>query len=443
MLKEKEDLIEEIKGNLHLITNKKSIEKMKEEMKGYGISEGQVERIIIHPDKLMDSDMREVALFTEAIYKHSGAEGKSLDPTEWFTEAEMKEAYQYNGLSIQDRENFPVTLDNVSIVGNGVYSTAVSVKQIASWLESDSLYYNFDIQRQPDLKMRRNEVIRSPKIHKKNVEEMKKLLLSGELIVTTLAFNAAPQTSDGDEELTYSARDNTLTINRGTRLDILDGFHRCLASKSALMENPELDFNFNVLISNYTTRQAQQYQAQLAKATPIEKARIKQLESNRYADTVVKQLVADSELKGKVSSSNMVNRRAGQLVSYSVLSDAIDREFDIKARVQTVEISKYLSEFFDHLIGYNIDKFDFNNKNSIMWHNKMFIGYIALAGRMYKEGIPAHHVTAILNQVNFSKDNYIWKDLGYLDENGNVSKKNVDKKIADYFRGLKITVRQI
>lgn len=348
---------------------------------------GRIERILNDYTILENEgvDSREVALIAEQFFTKTGL--ASVDPRNWYTEEEMKEVRQYSE-SVNEEESFPVTLEQVLPVNlsKGIFSAVVSTKTIKAWLDSQSLYYNPEIQRQPTKEIRRGKVRIRPTVHMKNVREMKALLLKGELMTTSLAFNAAPLTNPDGEELTYDAKTGTLTINEGTRLDILDGYHRCLASQAAQLENPDLNFNFNVIISNLSTREAQQFQAQLARATPIPKARAQELEASRLSDRVVDLLKSDSELRGKISSGRLRPAK-GDLVSYSILADAIEREFDMKVRVDAMKVAEFLKEYFDYLIGYNQEEFTYNTNSvkSLMNQDRMFAGYIALAAKMYKK----------------------------------------------------------
>lgn len=424
----------------YITDNRNTRDEIKIELRKYGITGGRIERIFGNLTELEseETDIRELILIAEQFFMKTSFQ--KLNPTNWFTEDEMKEARQYYATEPASATAFPFILERVGIAKNNVYSAMVSASTIAEWLKIDALYYNFDIQRQATKKTRKKEVIATPTVVQKNVNEIESLMLSGELVVTTLAFNAAPQTSDLDEELTYDAKKGILTINTGTRLDILDGFHRCLGSLAAVRKNPNVDFKFNVLISNYTTREAQMYQAQLQKATPIPKARVQELEANRHADAVVTQLKANSELRGKVSSSHTISPAQGELVSYRVLADAIDREFKMSARVHTFGVSKYLSEFFDYLIGMNEEEFSYNKDKdvSLMNSNRMFAGYVALASKMKDANIEPQMVNKILEQVDFNKENPLWRDMDLLDDNLNMSAKASDRKIADYFRKLKV-----
>jgi hypothetical protein len=168
-----------------------------------------------------------------------------------------------------------------------------------------------------------------------------------------LVWNAAVRSSSTGTELVYNSNTMELTIEKNTDLFIVDGWHRCKASQNALQINPDLNFNFAVLITNYSTKKAQQYQAQLAKATPISKVRIMELEANRLSDTVVQQLKEESELKGRISQTNRIHalNPEKELVAYNVLSNSIDEEFSMETRADAADVGDFLSEYFNMLIG--------------------------------------------------------------------------------------------
>ena len=434
------ELLEQIENNIYLISNDKNkVKEVKEELSKYRINEGRVEEYLSTPEILEDTDIRELALLTEQIYVKTGL--KDFSPDNWFTEHEMKEARQYDHMFVHGEEEivFPLEIENVIHIGNNLYVASLDIQTIAKLMKSKKLNYNFEIQRQASRVVRKDKMMYKPTIYKKNVKEIKELLKKDQLIHTTLAFNAATQTSDNGEELTYNGKRNVLTINEGTRLDILDGYHRCLASQQAYSENPDLNFKFVVMISNYTTAQAQQYQAQLAKATPIPTARIQELEKNRLSDTVVQILKSESELRDRVSSSaSKMNITAGELVSYRVLADSIDWEFKMGTVLEARETAKYLTTFFEYLIGLYPEEFleSRNQNESIMAYSKMFAGYIGLAAEMKKQEIDFKEIKTVLDQLDFKKDNPLWKELNLVTLEGKINNQIDESKISKYFRGL-------
>jgi len=440
MSKNRAELLEKIEDNIQYIsTNKKAVSEIKEELSKYRITEGRVEDYFSQPEVLEDADIRELALFSEQFYVKTGL--KEFAPNNWFTEAEMKEARQFDYMFVHGEDDivFPLEIENVIHIGNNLYVASLDIKTIAQLMKSKKLNYNYEIQRQATRVVRKDKMLFKPTIYKKNVKEIKELLKKDQLIHTTLAFNAATQTSDNGEELSYNGKKNVLTINEGTRLDILDGYHRCLASQQAYAENPDLDFRFVVMISNYTTAQAQQYQAQLAKATPIPTARIQELEKNRLADTVVQILKSESELRDRVTTTgSRMNITAGELVSYRVLADSIDREFPMKSLLEARQTGQYLTTFFEYLIGLYPDEFlsTRNQNESIMAYNKLFAGYIGLAAEMKKQNLEFEKLKSILDKVDFKIDNPLWKELGIIRLDGKINNQIDESRISKYFRGL-------
>ena len=77
-------------------------------------------------------------------------------------------------------------------------------------------------------------------------------LLNDSLKESTIYLNAAPTTSSVGDELIYDNSTYTI-VTEDTRIDVLDGFHRLLAVQRALRENPMIEFEFNVVFSNFTT----------------------------------------------------------------------------------------------------------------------------------------------------------------------------------------------
>jgi hypothetical protein len=100
----------------------------------------------------------------------------------------------------------------------------------------------------------KNEIKKEPTLVMSNVKEISSHLLEGTLVPTVLVWNAAVRSSSTGTELVYNSNTLELTIEKDTALFIVDGWHRCKASQNALQMNPELHFNFAVLITNYSTK---------------------------------------------------------------------------------------------------------------------------------------------------------------------------------------------
>jgi len=434
--KNKVDLLNIVIENIDLVRrNAKADNEIKEQLSEYGVLEGEVQKYFNNPKLMQDIDIRLFGLITEQIYLKTGV--KELDIKDWFNKSEITEMHQFYMDNEADEEVFPLTLENVFRVDADVWSCPVDIKTIARLMKANLLYYNYDIQRQATIKKRLDEIIVRPTVNKKNVKEMTSLLLKKELLPTPLAFNGAIRTSDSGEEFIYNNKSHTLTITEGTRLDILDGYHRCLASLEAYSKNPELSFNFTVQFTNWSTSKAQQYQAQLSKATPIPKSRAEELEKSRYADLIVQQLKTESDLKNRVGSDKRLNTVAGEIVNYSVLTKAIDTEFHVKSKMDANDVGDYLVKFFDHLLGYFLERFESRNDSDLLRNNKMFFGYVVLAKRFRDNGIPLKNIKEVLEGIDFDRKGNHWEEYKII-KNGYFT-TNAEKGIKKYFDSIELT----
>jgi hypothetical protein len=425
-----------------LKTKKKVVSDIKTHLATYDIIDTQ--GWLNDPEgRLPELDIRELLLFSEQVFAKTG--DLTINPADYFTEAEFKEARQFSGI-LESKENelsFPLTLSNATIVGNSAFMVTMDIQTINRLLDNNLLNYNFEVQREAKFIKRKDKVVIEPTLHMSNVKEISEHLLEGTLVPTVLVFNAATRTAESGTELVYDPKNLQLSITKGTRLDILDGYHRCKASQNALQANPDLNFNFAVMITNYNTKKAQQFQAQIAKASQISKTRIQELEANRLSDTVVQQLKDESDLKGRISQTNRIHSLNKELVTYNVLSDTIDEEFKMETRADAADVGDYLVEYFNFLISFHQDEFINNientRKDSLINDNNMFIGYITLARKMFEKGIKPKDVKKYIKDFNFSRDNKLWQSVGILDDNGNLNETNkVRKAIRQLFENIDV-----
>lgn len=403
---------------------------------------GNVQSLINNPKvELKNVDWRVLYLFAEQIYLETKEE--SINPKEYYTEIEIKKARQYTGkMMVEGDISLPLTLENVLMIDYDKYVTTIPVKLLAE-MSALLLNYNFDIQRESKKKVVGGETIQEATLVMENVLEMKEHLKKNTLETTSIVINASAGTADSGDELIYDPETMMLTINKGTVLDIVDGYHRCKASELAINENPDIDFKFMALILNYTDDQAANYQGQLAKATPIAKPRQRQLAESRYADKITNRLNTKSELQGKISTSHNPSLQNKELVSYDVIANTINEEFSLERMYDVHRVGDYLEKFFDILLGYYEEQFiekplEYKSK-TLLVENNIFIGYIILAKRMYEKGIDAVKVIDYLKNIDFNKDNKLWKKLNILDDKGNFTKTKIARKaIKDYFNSISI-----
>lgn len=421
--------------------DKDKVEKIKKGLYKHYISGGDVQNYINNAEtelKKID-DLRLLCLLTEQLYVVSG--DLSINPNDYFTKVEIKKSKEYVAIEEEDKLEFPIVLDNVMMVDEGSYITFLDVKFIKKLLDSQILRYNFDTQREARFVKRRGSVERVAKVNQKSVKEIAQLLLDGMLEITTLTFNALVGRAESGEELIYDARKMQLTITEGSFLDILDGYHRILGTIRALEMNPNIDFKFQVAIKNFNITKAQRHLAQISKINEISRVHIQALEASRYADTVVKHLREESDLRGRISQTNRVNTSVNnELVSYNTLADTIEEEFKMVSRKEAMDVANYLTDFFDYLIGSFPNEFIENvqetKENSLINENQMFAGYIILARKLKEENMTFTYISDIIKSIDFSKNNPLWEKEGILTD-GKIN-QNTRKNIKKFFRELDI-----
>lgn len=430
----------------NLKTKKKVINDIKKHLATYDIIDTQ--SWINDPEgRLPELDIRELLLFNEQIYAKTG--NLSIATGEFFTLNEIEEARNYSGM-LQNQQNemsFPLTFSNATVVGNSAYMVTMSIKTISDLLDNNLIYYNFETQREAKYVKRKDKIIIEPTLNKDSVKAISEHLLNGTLVPTVLVFNCETRTTtdESGEEVLFDSRKNELTITKNTRVSITDGFHRITGARNALQINPDLEFNFAVLVTNYSTKKAQNYMAQISKANAVSKTRIQELEANRFSDNVVQQLKEESELKGRISQTNRLHYLNRELCTYNILADTIDSEFKMETKLDSLDVGDYLVSFFDFLIGSYPDEFINNieetRKVSLINNNNIFIGYIVLARKMYESKIKAKEVRKYINSIDFSKTNPTWKQTGILDDNGNITDTNKARKaIKQYFENIELEV---
>ncbi|MEW5569692.1 DNA sulfur modification protein DndB [Rossellomorea marisflavi] len=444
-MRDKELLLENLYSVISLIKRKrKVVTEIKQQLvEHHGIMSGSIQEWLTNPEKNLEGvDIRELYLLTEQLYLKTG--NMDIRPDEFFTNVEKKEARIYHASVKRSVLDFPLTFNNAIKVGSNAYSVPISIRMLDEMMDNMLIDYDPELQREMVVKQDMSGNIRyEPTLIKKNVDEISEHLLNGTLVPTTLVLNAALGSSESGEELVYDSKTASLTVTNQTKLAVVDGFHRIRGSQVALRRNSELDFNFVVIITNYSKPMAKKYQYQLSQATPISAERAKQLKGDRHSDPIVNRLQVESDLKDRISQKGNIKPSVNQLVSYNLLADSIDNYFSINSNKDAKNVGSFLIEFFDELIGSFPEEFITNvsetRKESIINENNMFIGYTIIANKLYQENLPAEKIVSIVNSIDFKRNNKEWIEANILDENGNFAKTDKARdNIAKYFKSLDI-----
>lgn len=440
---DKRKLIEMVhEANRKIKRKKRVIEDIKIELaENHDILSGDVQSWINDFKNNFPKDLRELCLYVEQVYSKTG--DMELNPENFFTDVEIKEAHIYKASDLRETIDFPVTLPNMMMISQDEFAGVIDLQTIDTLLENQLLIYDYELQREAVKKKMPNGEIRiMPKLLGKKVDEICAGLLDNTLKHTEIVFNAQFGSSETGEELEYSPEARELTINKGTKLAILDGFHRCRAAQRAVRMNPDIDFKFRLYLTNFTIREAQEYQVQLSKATPINAVKIEKMSESKLSDKVANYLERYSDLKGRVSETQYISGNMNEIVSYKVLRDAIEDAYNIKFNYEVGEVQEYLSDFFNTLFGMFPKEFITDVKetarDSLINDNNMFYGYIHLAKRFKDENIGLENIKKVIEKIDFSRDNKEWIEMEVLQSKHklNNDSKKVRRNIAEYFKNL-------
>jgi len=342
----------------------------------------------------------------------------SLQLDKYFTAREMKEIETTFREKLIDRgerasTELPFTFENVIKIGEGDYILSIDGRTKKSFMDSHILQYNQETQREARMVRDKNDpnnIIPMPKVNKKSVREIAELAKKGELIQTMVTWNARLGSSDDEsgEELIYNEDDKTLTILKGTLLDVVDGYHRLQGIAMALNENPNLDIRFKLNILNFSQAQAKKYFAQLNTYNPVSKSRVRELAARDYGVEALNLLLDEfQDFKDKVTHRG-ISPRQDALTTHSILHEAINDNFKIENKRDVIKTAKYLTKFFKEVFYSFPDEFLGDiveiRKKSIMNAPSMFAGYVKLAHMMQENNIDLENLTDIVNNIDFSRD---------------------------------------
>jgi hypothetical protein len=231
----------ELRGNLIEVVikirdDRKLVSHIKKGMKKIKILPGKVQSFFNNPHLLWEIDIEAIYFFTENVYL--ATEDPNIKPTKYFTNREIKEIKTSFSGDNTNRIVFPYTFNNVLKGTEDDYILYIKASEIKILFEYGLLQYNSETQREMRQSKGKDsdEIIETPKIIEKSINEMEALLNRGEMISTIITLNARLGSTDDEsgEELLYIEDAMTLTVTKGPLLDVLDRFHRINAIVRAL-----------------------------------------------------------------------------------------------------------------------------------------------------------------------------------------------------------------
>jgi hypothetical protein len=341
---------------------------------------------------------------------------------------------------------------NVSQIGEKEYQTVIDGQELAQMWRDGIITYNPEIQRGVKIKKGKdNAETKVAVFSKANVKKIYTSMLSGQYFTDMITLNVL---EDGSEEIELDTEGN---LNVNGEINISDGQHRIRALAMILESNDKdntfdlSELKFPVKITNYDVQTAQQQFHQFSQGLKISSSRAEYFNQTGLSNIIVRELMKNSDLAGRVEvvRNSIPKKDERHIVTFATLVNAIDLVYkDLQTRVQAMELSKYLSEFFNELINFIPELHDYEKRakskeTSLVGENFMFYGYVAISKVLrdkenWKEYLP------LVNELDLSKGSKQWygdvikggKGKGYTIVNNNESRKTFANKIEKMFKKL-------
>lgn len=308
-----------------------------------------------------------------------------LQINKWFTENEMSSTNDlYVNYEKEEISEF-IIIPNVMRASYGHYVCYKAPIQLLDFAQRNGIVaYNFESQREPSLELKYGNIIYNATIVEKNVLEITDKLKSGKFFPNLITWNIL---NTGEEEFEYNEEKHELRFKKSTnsKINIIDGYHRMLGLKKALIDNPNLDAYFILSIFNYPVETAQAYIIQENEGTKISGTKIKNMETDEYSALIKyiqSSVTSENKLLNNITDEYL--ELNDKLVLKSTFKLALEDNFskdEVMGRSKT-ETGKYLIEFLSTVINYFKEDFDnkkLSQESRIVTFNNSFLGYIYLS----------------------------------------------------------------
>jgi len=376
-----------------------------------------------------DDDIRFIFFFSVAL--NNMLKGKEIDikidVQEYFTQLEYKQWINFKE-KIEEDNNYPIILENFQQIGDKIWQGFLTSQQLSKLSTKNLILYNFKTQRAPKITVSGISI----DYDKQKIIDIKTRLLNDEQFPDHIKLNIL---NNFQEKIHYNSKTQTLTIGDGSIINIFDGYHRSVATRLAIEENPELKFTWPIIVTNLTENAAKDYMVQIDKQKPIKKEQIKSWDLSKKENLIVSVIVDDKISKlNKIMKEqyNEVKLNKG-LTTKNIIAEAISENYELTETTDIREIGKWIIEFTDYMFGLYPDKFIVGSiqNDFLINHRNMFYGYIALSAELKDNSNWKKLVEDKMESINFNIDNEIWKEIGILSNKPN---KSVRTKIYKLFK---------
>lgn len=430
---EREKLEKEIrKGIYELNLDGNLVDKAVDMMVKKGYKLGEANQMMTGNSTLEFLTLIDIGVMTHVLFKVLDIE--KLNPEKYFNPTEVDNIMSYEIKSSSDNEfiDYPVVFRDMIQQSHDQWVGIISIQNVVQLLNARKIRYNYKTQRNPLFVKHKDSVIQRPNINTKSVKEIADKIVKKEFIPDTLTFNIL---RDGEEDFKYNAKHRTITLNEGS-LDMLDGMHRSLGATNALLQEPNIELYFGLLITNFDVDKATRYILQKDLRNPLDTEYKTSIDVRDLTTSVVRNINSNmqSDMRGLIVTDNTLIDTHHGLTMFSTMKKTIEKLWSIKTRKEVNDLSEYLIEFFNELIGLKPElKTDIKKTRTgtHLGHPNMFVFYLTIANEIQGEKEWKKTLEHIISTVEFEKDNDFWYNrvTGLYSRNFN---RKINEIIKDY-----------
>lgn len=370
-----------------------------------------------------DDDNRFLFLFSSALAEVD----VDIDVNNYFTKNEVARWKNYREDDINKKKIYPIVIPNVQILGDRIWQTKMTAQELNILEEQNMLIYNFRTQRNPKITAAGERI----NIDVQKVKEIKESLINGTQFPDSIKLNIL---RTGEERIAYDPKKEQLVIYEGSIINIFDGYHRKTANSLALEENPDLQFTWSIIFTNFTEKQAHDYMVQIDKQKPIKKEYIQQMDYNLPENLVVDSIIDDrlSELGKVIKDDDSYIKLNRALTKKSIIATAVKENYAemLQSSYNIREVANWIVKFTDYLMGFYTEEFIINpyevKKTSYINHKNIFYGYIAMSASLYGDENWKERLKEKMDSLDFSIGNSLWREVG-LHVSGDANKATRNK----------------
>lgn len=344
---------------------------------------------------------------------------------DYFFNEDIKNAVN-NKRSLKEKYTGDITIENVLFNGDEdaeEYITMLSYQEIGRMYDEGRLIYNFMTQRKAHTVKIKGRTERIADVNMESVYAIKEKMQEKDFHMNAITINMR---ITGEETKEHFASTNTLIIGEKTKLDLIDGYHRCKAIHLAWKENPKIEGKMVVIIKHLTVTQARDYIAQEAKGNINNREEMRLYDSSNVVAKMVK-LINENKMSGNILKNriSMGNGETDTLIYYEVFVKSLDAAWDeILQSATTITLRKmsdFICEFYSIAYELICDKFKIKGinglKGTMALDMMLMSGFLFPAAQMYKsgKGIDIDKISGIVDKVDLTTKD----DNKYSYEDGN------------------------